>query len=99
MDEDWIRPLRPAPRGCVDLVGKGADGSRDRHVLRGEKGKLAFPVETSGRDGRVGEPVERDVVEDVVSGEALGCTGKDACDQRLTRRVMVEHPGCQADWR
>src|SRR5215213_4436775 len=99
VDEVWIRALRPAARSRVDLIGEDTDGSRDRHVLGCEKGKLALPIETSGRNSGVREPVERDVVEDVISREALGRTIKDTRDERLTRRVVVEHPGCQADWR
>lgn len=53
--------LCQALRGCINLIGKGADGSRDRDTLRGEEGKLNFPVEPNGRDRRIREPVEEDV--------------------------------------
>src|ERR1700693_1915664 len=52
MNQFGIRALCPAPRGCIDLVGKGAHGSRDRDTFRGEKGQLAFPIETGRRDRR-----------------------------------------------
>src|SRR5437773_10599980 len=97
MDQFGIRARCPTPRGLIELVRKGAHGSRNRDTFRGEKGKLAFPIETSRRDRRVRQPVERDVVEDVVSRQALGMTVKDTCDERLTARVVVEHPGGQAD--
>ena len=61
---------------AIDLVGKNADGNRDGDVLDGEEGEFVFPIQTSRRDRRVRQPVERDVVEDVVSREALGCPAK-----------------------
>src|SRR5713226_10408306 len=99
MDELGVRPLRPTPRGGVDLIWKGADGNRDGDVLRGEKGKLVFPIQTSRRDRRVRQPVEGDVVENVISRKALGLAGKDARHERLTGFVVVEYPGRQADGR
>src|ERR1700675_2457701 len=99
MDEFGIRFLYPTPWSGVDLVGINADGNRDGDVLGGEKGKLVFPIQTSRRDRRVGEPVEGDVVEDVVSRKALGLACKDARHERLTGFVVVEDPGRQADGR
>ena len=77
MDEFGVRPLCPTPRGGVDLIWKDADGNRDGDVLRGEKGKLVFPIQTSRRDRRVRQPVEGDVVENVISRKALGLAGKE----------------------
>src|SRR5258708_464129 len=68
-------------------------------MLRSEKAKLAFPIQTSRRDRRVRQPVEGDVFKNVVSSEALGLAVKDACDERIAGRVVVEHPGRQADRR
>src|SRR2546428_4914786 len=99
MDEFGVRPLCPTPRGGVDLIWKDADGNRDGDVLRGEKGKLVFPIQTSRRDRRVRQPVEGDVVENVISRKALGLAGKDARHERLTGFVVVEDPGRQADRR
>src|ERR1700687_1808479 len=99
MDEFGIRFLYPAPRSGIDLIGINADGDRDGDVLGGEKGKLVFPIQTSRRDPRVREPVESDVVEDVVSRKARGLAGKDARHERLTGFVVVEDPGRQADRR
>jgi hypothetical protein len=48
----------PLSRGCIDLIGKDAYGSRDRNTFGGEKGKLAFPIETrrlSTIASRIGE--------------------------------------------
>src|SRR5437660_750064 len=99
MDEFGIRFLYPAPRGGVNFIGKNAHGNRDGDVLGGEKGKLVFPIQTSRRDPRVRQPVEGDVVEDVVPRKALGLTGKDACHHRLTRCVVIDHPGRQSNRR
>jgi hypothetical protein len=71
-------------------------GDRDRDVFDVEKGQLVFPVETSRRDRRVRQPVECDVVEDIVSREAFGLSVEDACDKRVTAVVVVEHPGSLA---
>ena len=80
VEELGVGSFRPALWGRVDLVGKGAHGHRYGDALRGEKGQLAFPVQPSRRDRCIGQPVERDVVEDVVSGKALALPGKDSRD-------------------
>src|SRR6185437_9054315 len=64
-----------------------------------EERKLAFPVETSRRYCSIRQPVERDVVEDVVTRESLGLTVEDARDERVAARVVVVHPGCESDGR
>src|ERR1700736_3748215 len=99
MDEFEIRFLYPATWSGVDLIGINADGNRNGDVLGGEKGKFVFQIQTSRRDRRVGEPVEGDVVEDVISRKALGLAGKDARHERLTGFVVVEYPGRQVDRR
>jgi len=97
MDEFGIGFLCPTPRALVELVRKGADGNRDSDTFRREEGELVFPIETRRRDRRVRQPVESDVFEDVVARKALGLTGEDACDERLTGEVVVEYPCRQAD--
>ena len=67
--------------------------------LSGRRRKLALPIETGRGDCRIRQPIERDVVEDVVSRQALGLTIENARDERLTARIMIEHPGSQADRR
>src|ERR1700675_876271 len=99
MDEFGICFLYPAPRSSVDLIGINADGNRNGDVLGGEKGKLVSQIQTSRRDRRVRQPVEGDVVENVISRKALGLAGKDARHERLTGFVVVEYPGRQADGR
>ena len=70
-----IRPLCPTPR--AQLVREGADGDRDSDVLWGEKGELVFPVETPKRSP-CWSAVERDVVENVISREAVSLNKLDA---------------------
>jgi hypothetical protein len=82
IDEIGIRPLCPTPWGLNDLVGKGAHRDRDGDVLRCEEGKLVLPINTRRRDRRVGQPVERDVVEDVLSRETVGLAVEDARSAR-----------------
>src|SRR5438105_11539005 len=64
-----IRTLRPAPRCLVQLVGKDAYGKWNGDVLGVEEVRLVLPIETSRGDPGVCQPVERDVVENVVSRE------------------------------
>jgi hypothetical protein len=65
-----IRALCPASRGLVELVGKDADGERDRDWLGVEKVRLVLPIQAGRRNACVRQPVEREIVEDVVSREA-----------------------------
>src|SRR3954453_14817058 len=97
MDEVGIGLLRPMLRHLIELVRKDAHGYRDGDALRVEEAELVFPIKTSRRDPRVRQPVERDVVEDVISRKALGLSVEDACDERHAGRVVVDHPGGQAD--
>src|SRR5215469_10330570 len=45
-----IRALRPAPRRLVELVGKDADGKRDRDRLSVEEGCLVLPIQAGRGD-------------------------------------------------
>src|SRR3954465_15835946 len=92
VDELGIRLLRPAPWRLIELLWKCTDRSRDRNAFRGKKRQLAFPIQPGRGDRRVGEPIERDVVEDVVSRQSLGPSLEDARDERQTLRVVIEHP-------
>src|SRR6202042_434118 len=62
-----IRALGPAPRGLIELVGEDADGIRNGDVLGVEEVRLVLPIETSRGNPGVRQPVQRDVVEDVVT--------------------------------
>src|SRR5271163_2260109 len=98
IDEFWIRPFRPAPRGRVDLVRKDAHGNGNGDVFDVEEGQLVFPIQTRRRDRCVRQPIERDVVEDVVSREAAGLrlSFEDACDELVTTDIVVKYPRRQA---
>ena len=100
VDQLGIGLLGPALRRGVDLVRKGADRRRQRDALGREEGELALPVEPRRRDRRVGQPVERDVVEDVVaaSGPSAG-PSKTRAISVVAAVVVVEHPGGEADRR
>src|SRR3954451_22940179 len=97
VDEVGIGLLCPTPRHLIELVREDAHRYRNGDALRAEEGQLVFPIETSRRDPRVRQPVVGDVVQHIVSGEALALTVEDTGDQRHTGRVVVEHPGGQAD--
>ena len=73
VDKFGIRPLRPTARAQIDLVRKGAYGNRDGNAPHVEVPSFApiLPIETSARKRRVGQPGDRDVVEDVVAREAF----------------------------
>src|SRR4051812_9607111 len=92
-----IRFFHPTSRRLKQLVWKDAHSNRDGHALRAEKRQPVFRIETTRRNPRIRQPVVRDVVEDVVSRQALGVSVEDASDQRHTCRVVVEHPRSQAD--
>src|ERR1043165_9915539 len=97
MDQLGIGLLCPTPRHLIELAGEDAHGYRDVHALRVEEAELVFPIETSRRDPRVRQPIQGDVVKDIVSGKALGLSIEDTCDQSQTSRVVVEYPGGQTD--
>src|SRR4029450_7838819 len=72
-DEVRIGLAGPALGRLVDFVAEGAHAGRQGHAARIEEaafGASRFPIEPGGRDRRVGEPVEGDIVEDIVAGQA-----------------------------
>ena len=103
MDEFGIRPLCPTPRGLVLLARKDAHGNRNGDALGVEKATLIFPIETRRRDPRVRQPIERDVVEDLVTRQfARGARGPvqsrgDRRGRLAVSIIVVEEPGGQAD--
>ena len=98
VDELGIRLLRPAPRGWIEFVREHAHGNRDGDAFDVE---IPFapilPVETGARKRRVRQPGVRDVVEDVIARKALGLSVKDARDERIAPRVVIEEIRRQAD--
>ena len=101
VDQLGIRPLRPTPRGWIELVREDAHGNRDATTPLTLKNALppVLPVETGAGDRRVRQPGDRDVVEDVVAREALGLSVKDARDELQAARVVIEEIRRQADRR
>jgi len=66
MNELGVGSFRPTPRGRIDVVRKGAHGDGYGDPFRGEKAELVFPINTRRRNRRIRQPVQRDVVEDIV---------------------------------
>src|SRR5258708_38647557 len=79
VDQLGISPLGPASRGGVYLVREDANGHRDRNMLGLEEGQLVGGGGTGRRNRRIGEPVERDVVEDIVPGQAFRRAVEGTC--------------------
>src|SRR6185369_12598220 len=66
VNELRIGPLSPSPRYRVDLVRIDADCDRDANALRRNEALLVLPIEARRGNGGVGQPVEGNIVEDVV---------------------------------
>jgi hypothetical protein len=85
------------------LARKDAYGHRNRDALGIEKATFVFPIETRRRDPRVRQPIQRDVVEDLVTRQfARGARGPvqsrdDRCGRLAVSIVVVEKPSGQAD--
>ena len=77
MDQFGIRPFRPTARAQIDLVREGAYGNRDGNAFDTEVPEFVFPVEAGSGNRRVRQPGDRDVIENVVTREALGFSLKD----------------------
>src|SRR5262245_48210455 len=73
VDERGVGPLGPAPGSLVLLAGEHRHGDRDLGDTLGiEEAALVFPVETRSGDPGSRQPVEGDVVEDLVPRELAG---------------------------
>ena len=77
--------LNPAAWSPENLAGERGEADRERHwrrsVARGQSGSSsAFPVRPGRRGPGARQPVQADVVEDVVPGE-------------VARRLLVEEGG------
>jgi hypothetical protein len=82
----------------VSLARKDAHGGRELNTFRGCKRMPVVPINTSGRDRPIShQPIERDIFENVVAREAFRLTAEGACDECPTLRVVVNHPGGEAD--
>src|SRR5439155_22406388 len=92
MDEFGICPLRPTPRGWIELVRKDTHGNRDGDdAFDSEKRRqLVLPVETGPGNRPVRQPGDRVVVEDVLSPAAFGLSIEHPPDPFVTARVGSE---------
>src|SRR5215204_3589787 len=98
VDEVGVGLLGPAPRGLVELVGEDAHRGRNRDALDVEEAEGVLPVETTRGHAGVGHPGERDVVQDLVSGEVADrLAGEGGGDVVVAAGVVVQHPGGQGD--
>src|SRR5262245_42775839 len=97
MDQFGICPLRPTARAKINLVWKAADGNWDGNAFNAEIRELVFPVKTGSGNRRVRQPGDRDVVEDIVPGKSGSLSGKDARDQCIAPRIVVQKVCGQAD--
>src|SRR6185369_6044963 len=98
--EAGVDRLDPAAWGSPDLVGERGEADWNRNRRRSLAGRTGygpskFPVPPGGRRGGARQPVQRDVVDDVVSGEAAHGLAVNECagDFVVAVRVVVEHPG------
>jgi len=108
INEFVIRPLRPTSRGLIVLAGKDTHSSWDRHMSRVIQIEVKFPIETSRRNRRVGQPVECEVIEYIVSCQitcgvsiyrAPEYCRSDRCRGLAITVAVVKEPSCQADGR
>src|SRR5580704_4373661 len=98
MDQFGKRPLRPASWSRIEFVGKHAHGGWDNDAPDAEERiTLVFPIETSPRKRCIRQPGERDVVQDVVSGEAFAASGEDTRDHLVAARVVIKEISRKAD--
>src|SRR5262249_16525144 len=102
--EPGVDRLDPTARSSPDLAGERREADRNRDRRRGLTGRTGnrppkFPVRPGGRRAGAGQPVQRDIVEDVVPGEVADGLAVDerAGDLVVAVRVVVEHPGRQPD--
>lgn len=86
-----IRFLGPTARRRVEFIGENAHRNRDLHAFDVEI-PLApiFPIESGSGDSRISQPCDRDIVEDVVAGEALELSLKDARDQSIAACIVIQ---------
>src|SRR4029077_643160 len=104
VDEVGVDLLGPAARSLEDLAGERRDAGRELHLRTRLPGRVscglsALPVRAGGRGPDARQPVQRDVVQDVVPGEiARGLAAKKrAGDLVVVVGVVIEHPGRQRD--
>src|SRR5918995_196691 len=98
--------IDPAARGPPDLAREGAEADRNRDLQRSlpgrqgcRQGSSVLPVRPGRRGAGARQPVQRDVVDNVLPGE-IACglaVDEGARDLVVAVRVVVEQPGGQGD--
>src|SRR5262245_10730082 len=103
MNQTWIGPFRPTPRRLVLLPRKDAYGDRNGDALGVEEASVIFPIQARRRDPRIRQPVERDVVKDLVPRE-FACGARRSVKSRgegggrLAAPVaVIQEPGGEPD--
>src|SRR5258705_5873985 len=77
IDQVFIGAACPRLRGAIDVLWKYSDGHWQRDLGSLPSGRLrgvasdVLPIQAARRGGAVGEPVQREVVEDLVFGRGL----------------------------
>ena len=97
--------LDPAARGPEDLAGERGEADREldlrTRLARPHRAAacVVLPVRPGGRGPGARQPVQRDVVDDLVPGETAGglSVEEGAGDLVVAVGVVVEHPGRQGD--
>jgi hypothetical protein len=103
INELGVGPLGPAPRGLILLAGKDGHRHRNGDTLGVEEATLIFPIEARRRDTRIRQPIERDVVEDLIPRQlARGArrpvqSRGDRCRRLAISIIVVEKPSGEAD--
>src|SRR5271166_2215055 len=102
--EGGVGLLDPVAGGPENLAREDGEADRDADLRRGLSGRAGcglpvLPVLPGGRSPGAGQPVQRDVVEDLVPGEmARGLAVEEgAGDLVVAVGVVVDHPGRQGD--
>src|SRR5689334_23930210 len=86
VDQLGVGLFGPTPRGRTYIIREHAHDRGDGNTFWCKEGELVLPIETCRRNTRVRQPIECDVVENVVTRQALGLTVEDACDQLIDRK-------------
>src|SRR5437763_13688312 len=105
VDDVRVRRLDPAARRPPDLARERREAERDRRrwqrLLAGSRRvwPVGLPVRPRCRSAGAGQPVGRDVVEDVVAREVARrlVVGESARDLVVGVRVVVHHPRRECD--
>ena len=99
MNQLWKSSLRPTARALIKLIGESTHSHRNGHALWREKRELVFPVQTSRRNRGARQPIERDVIKDIIARESFSLSIENARDEFVTTQVMVKYPCRQSDGR